>query len=99
MDYLKASRVTVSEFEIYTKAFEVIRQERDLSLAKQAWFNQSVQATKGIGKNVKSAYKCFDDFYDNKKAFESIFNHEEPKKENKKLSLADKNRLLNKKGG
>lgn len=73
-------------------------QQEDLRYhsAIQAWFNQTVQATKGKGKSARSAYKTFDDFYNHKDEFEKIFNKEEVKQvNNKRLSLADRNRRLN----
>lgn len=73
-------------------------QQEDLRYhsAIQAWFNQTVQATKGKGKSARSAYKTFDDFYNHKDEFDKIFNKKEVKQvNNKRLSLADRNRRLN----
>ena len=63
--------------------------------AIQAWFNQTVQATKGKGKSAKSAYRTFDDFYNHKNEFDKIFKKDDVKPNNKRLSLADRNRRLN----
>ena len=60
--------------------------------AKAAWFNQTVQATKGKGKNTRSIYKNFDDFYNWEQEIENIFN---PKEEKTQHSLADVNELMN----
>ena len=94
----EASRVTPAQFAIYSKVFKIERQEDEFRRALSAWFNQTVQATKGSGKSVRPAYQKFSDFYDERAKFAEIFNKE---KTSKRLSLADKNRLLNKrqKGG
>ncbi|MEX2805040.1 hypothetical protein AB3329_08005 [Streptococcus sp. H31] len=98
MTLQEASRVTPAQFAIYSKAFKIERQEDEFRCALSAWFSQTVQATKGNGKNVRPAYQKFSDFYDEKTKFAAIFDKEQT---SKRLSLADKNRLLNKqrKGG
>ena len=60
--------------------------------AKSAWFNQTVQATKGKGKNTRSIYKNFEDFYDWEQEIENVFN---PKEKKSQHSLADVNELMN----
>ena len=84
---------------MYEKAYRIKQENIERNIALQAWMNQAVQATKGKGKNVRSLYRNFDEFYNAKTQFESIFRPNRPKK--KRLSLADKNRLLNqrKRGG
>ncbi|MGP6139573.1 hypothetical protein [Jeotgalibaca sp. A127] len=66
--------------------------------AKQAWFNQLAKATKKVGKEIRSAYKSFDDFYDNAKEYNRIFAPKE-KTNVRKLTIAEMNRRLNSKGG
>ena len=94
MTFQEASRTTLEEFEIYNTAYLIQQEDRRYNSAIQAWFNQTVQATKGSGKSVKSAYRTFDDFYNHKKEFDKIFSKEEVKQD-KRLSLADRNRRLN----
>ena len=60
--------------------------------AKSAWFNQTVQATKGKGKNTRSIYKNFEDFYDWEQEIENVFNLKEKQSQH---SLADVNELMN----
>jgi hypothetical protein len=81
------------EFRLLSIAYQVKLHDQQFDSAYQAWMNQQVQATKGSGKNVKSAYKTFDDFFNNKKQFERIFVPEKDKK--RRLTMAEKNRLLN----
>lgn len=96
MTFLEASRTTLEEFEIYNMAYLIQQEDMRYHSAIQAWFNQTVQATKGKGKSARSAYKTFDDFYNHKDEFDKIFNREEVKQvNNKRLSLADRNRRLN----
>lgn len=95
MNFLEASRTTLEEFEIYNKAYLIQQEDMRYHSAIQAWFNQTVQATKGKGKSARSAYKTFDDFYNHKNEFDKIFKKDEVKQENKRLSLADRNRRLN----
>lgn len=96
MTFQEASRTTLEEFEIYNTAYLIQQEDRRYNSAIQAWFNQTVQATKGKGKSAKSAFKTFDDFYNHTDEFDKIF-----KKDNvgqvkrKKMSLADRNRRLN----
>lgn len=96
MTFLEASQTTLEEFEIYNMAYLIQQEDLRYHSAIQAWFNQTVQATKGKGKSARSAYKTFDDFYNHKNEFDKIFNKEEVKQvNNKRLSLADRNRRLN----
>ncbi len=46
----------------------------------QAWFNQSVKATKGKGKQARSAYRKFEDFYNHKEEFDKLFEPVQPVK-------------------
>ena len=96
MTFLEASRTTLEEFEIYNMAYLIQQEDMRYHSAIQAWFNQTVQATKGKGKSARSAYKTFDDFYNHRDEFDKIFNKEEVKQvNNKRLNLADRNRRLN----
>ena len=96
MTFQEASRTTLEEFEIYNMAYLIQQEDMRYHSAIQAWFNQTVQATKGKGKSARSAYKTFDDFYNHKDEFDKIFNKEQVKQvNNKRLSLADRNRRLN----
>lgn len=96
MTFQEASQTTLEEFEIYNTAYLIQQEDRRYNSAIQAWFNQTVQATKGKGKSARSAFKTFDDFYNHKDEFDKIFNKEEVKQvNNKRLSLADRNRRLN----
>lgn len=92
MTYQEASRVTPAQFAVYQKAFEIERQEFEYRSAVSAWFNQASKATR---KNGKSAYKDFNAFYDQAKHFATVFERDKPKP--KRISLADLNRMTNRK--
>ncbi|MBF0847800.1 hypothetical protein IR145_10090, partial [Streptococcus danieliae] len=68
-----------------------------------AWLNQAVQATRGSGKNIKSKFRNFKEFFDWSNEIENIFTQKNNKKSSKKISLAEINALANeyieKKGG
>lgn len=87
-----AERLTWHDYCIYDLAYQIKMQEQETMLAKQAWFNQAVKATKGSGKSIKPAYKNFNDFYNTEKAFSSVFGVAE---QTKRLSIADLNRAIN----
>ena len=96
MTFQEASRTTLEEFEIYNTAYLIQQEDMRYHSAIQAWFNQTVQATKGKGKSAKSAYRTFDDFYNHKDEFDKIFKKNEVGQvKQKKMSLADRNRRLN----
>ena len=96
MTFKEASRTTLEEFEIYNTAYLIQQEDRRYNSAIQAWFNQTVQATKGKGKSARSAFKTFDDFYNHKDEFDKIFKKDDVGQvRQKKMSLADKNRRLN----
>ena len=99
MSYVEAARTTLVEFEVYNTAYAIKQEDIRFNAAIQAWYNQTVQATKG--KSVRSAYRTFNEFYDHEKEFSKIFKPEDTASRSRALSLADKNRIINqqKKGG
>ena len=84
---------------MYLLAYQIKAQEAELLSAKQAWSNQLAKATKKVGKEMRSAYKSFDDFYDNSKVYKNIFEPQVEKENVRKLTIADMNRRINSKGG
>lgn len=93
MPYDRVGEMTMYEFRLLSLAHQIRQHDKQFESAYQAWMNQQVQATKGKGKHVKSAYKSFNDFFDSQKQFEQIFI---PKQEEKRrMTMAEKNRLLN----
>lgn len=88
------------EFDLLSKAYRVSWHDEMKAIAWQAWMNQRAKATKKNGKNIVSKWRDFDHFFNETEEFNRLFgNHIETPK---KLSLAERNRLINKskkKGG
>lgn len=93
MSYSEAYNTTPHQFNIYHKAFKIRVKDELFLRAKNAWFNQTVQATKGKGKNTRSIYKSFEDFYNWEQEIFNVFNPEEI--EQSQHSIADINKLMN----
>lgn len=55
--------MTLPEYQLAMEAYAIKQTLRREDIAMQAWFNQTVQATKGSDKNPKSRYQKFSDFY------------------------------------
>ena len=91
LSLLEAKRCTPLEFSIYMKARRFRRQERQEDMAYQAWKNREIKADKKSGKGYKPYFKNFTEFYDSEKAIKNIIQGDSKPK---KLSLADKNRML-----
>lgn len=90
LSLLEAKRLTLSDFFIYKKAWEIRRQERREDMSYQAWRNREIKADKKVGKNYRPAFESFKDFYDSEKEFNQIFN---PPQENKKENISDFERM------
>ncbi len=95
---VEAGRTTLKEFDIYALSYSLKMQEWRYRASFLAWQNQAVQATKGKGKNVRPAFKKFEDFYDYTKDFEQVFDPPEPTESKSSESLADLNMKLNARG-
>lgn len=55
--------MTLPEYQLAMEAYAIKRTLKREDIALQAWFNQTVQATKGSDKHPKPMYKKFDEFY------------------------------------
>lgn len=56
-------RMTLNEYQLRMEAYQLQKVDRQEELALQAWFNQSVKATKGKGKHQKPYYTKFTELY------------------------------------
>ena len=93
MTYSQAYNTTLEQFLIYQKALEIETVDNLHMMAENAWLTQAAKATKGKGKNVRSAYKDFADFFDWDKEIQNIF---KPTKRRRRLDrMAEVNRLMN----
>lgn len=62
-------------------------------MAKNAFYTQAAKATKGKGKNIRSAYETFEDFFDYDAEIRNLF---EPTEKRIRLDrMAELNRLMN----
>lgn len=62
-------------------------------MAKNAWYGQAAKATKGSGKNIRSAYEDFNDFFDYDFEIQNLF--QSSKRKRKSDRMAELNRLMN----
>lgn len=104
VDLLTAKRMTPYEYKLRVLAFNVKRQKQIELTAIQAWLNNQAKATKKVGTGkftkYKNVFKNFGEFYDSEKEFATIFNNSEDReKQAKKMSVAEMNRIINKKKG
>ena len=62
-------------------------------MAKNAWYSQAAKATKGSGKNIRSAYEDFNDFFDYDTEIQNLFQPSVRKRKSDRM--AELNRLMN----
>lgn len=68
-DFSEIDRMTLYEYEMRMKAFELRRVDREYEIHLQAWSNWNVQATKRSGKKKRvPVFKFFRQFFDYEKA-------------------------------
>lgn len=93
MTLLEAKRCTLVDFEILQKAYAIKMTDETARDTRIAWFHQAVKATKGK-KDPKPKYRKLSEFYNAEEAFWKLFETE--KETPKVMTLADKNRILQK---
>lgn len=82
--YLGFSRIEdiekmgLKEYHLRLEAYRIKQVEEEKKLALQAWNNSAVQATKGSPKHPKRVYNKFQDFFDAKRAIETVRSEFEP---------------------
>lgn len=69
--------MTLKEYHLRMEAYQLKQIHEIENLARQAWFNQAVQATTG-GKKPKPKFKEFSQFYDAESAIDKIRQFYEP---------------------
>ncbi|MBF0699425.1 hypothetical protein [Streptococcus danieliae] len=62
-------------------------------MAKNAFYTQAAKATKGKGKNIRSAYETFEDFFDYDAEIQNLFRPTEKRSRIDRMS--ELNRLMN----
>lgn len=64
--------MTLPEYQLAMEAYAIKQTLRREDIAMQAWFNQTVQATKGSDKHPKPRYKNFKEFYNTEEQEDEI---------------------------
>ncbi|GBG94649.1 hypothetical protein LFYK43_11080 [Ligilactobacillus salitolerans] len=64
--------MTLSDYYLAMEAYAIKRTLHREDIALQAWFNQTVQATKGSDKHPKPMYRKFDEFYNTEELEDEI---------------------------
>ncbi|WP_277380226.1 hypothetical protein [Weissella paramesenteroides] len=64
--------MTLPEYQLAMEAYAIKQTLRREDIAMQAWFNQTVQATKGSDKHPKPRYKNFKEFYNTEEQEDKI---------------------------
>lgn len=70
--------MTLPEYQLAMEAYVIKQTLRREDIAMQAWFNQTVQATKGSDKHPKPRYKNFKEFYNTEEQEDEIRSQFEP---------------------
>lgn len=70
--------MTLPEYQLAMEAYAIKQTLRREDIAMQAWFNQTVQATKGSDKHPKPRYKNFKEFYNTEEQEDEIRAQFEP---------------------
>lgn len=70
--------MTLPEYQLAMEAYTIKQALRREDIAMQAWFNQTVQATKGSDKHPKPRYKTFKEFYNTEEQEDEIRAQFEP---------------------
>ncbi|WP_284566574.1 hypothetical protein [Weissella paramesenteroides] len=70
--------MTLPEYQLAMEAYAIKQTLRREDIAMQAWFNQTVQATKGSDKHPKPRYKNFKEFYNTEEQEDKIRAQFEP---------------------
>ena len=64
--------MTLPNYQLAMEAYAIKHALRREDIAIQAWFNQTVQATKGSDKHPKPRYKNFTEFYNTEEQEDEI---------------------------
>lgn len=103
MSLVEAERLTLVEYQRYSRAFYIKQEDMYHLLAKHAFASEVVKSEKKVGKDYVRVYQKFEDFYDFNSALDRIFNPElhilkedvrSKKKEEKEQSMMEINARL-----
>ncbi|MBU7568516.1 hypothetical protein KGP39_07150 [Weissella hellenica] len=86
--------MTLPEYQLAMEAYAIKQTLRREDIAMQAWFNQTVQATKGSDKHPKPRYKNFKDFYNTEEQEDEIRVQFEPNYTSKHVQQKQEQELI-----
>lgn len=77
-DFTEINRMTLSEYRLRGTAYKLKQLDSEYMVAREAWLNRQIMATKKKGKNRQEyVYKTFKSFFDYEKAEREILNGSE----------------------
>ena len=77
-DFTEINRMTLSEYRIRGTAYRLKQLDSEYMIAREAWLNRQIMATKKKGKNRQEyVYKTFKSFFDYEKAEQTILDGSE----------------------
>ena len=88
--------MTLPEYQLAMEAYAIKQTLRHEDIALQAWFNQTVQATKGSDKHPKPRYQKFSDFYNTSEQEDEIRAQFEPDYTSKFITKNREQQLIQK---
>ena len=71
-DMQEIERMTINEYNLRIKAYELSRIDKERDMHWQAWLNRQVQAMEEVGSKQRYVFKTFKEFYDYEKALNEI---------------------------
>lgn len=86
--------MTLPEYQLAMEAYAIKQTLRREDIAMQAWFNQTVQATKGSDKHPKPRYKNFKEFYNTEEQEDEIRAQFEPDYTSKFITKNKEQKLI-----
>ena len=86
--------MTLPEYQLAMEAYAIKQTLRREDIAMQAWFNQTVQATKGSDKHPKPRYKNFKEFYNTEEQEDEIRSQFEPNYTSKFITKKKEQQLI-----
>lgn len=89
-DFAEIDRMTIYQFEMRMKAFELRRVDREYEIHLQAWANWNVRAMKKSGKRKRvPVFKEFKQFFDHKKAEDAVLKKKPSKNSQQSSKIMD----------
>ena len=85
-DFTEINSMTLYEYNMRMKAFQLRQVDRELEIHQQAWANWNVKATKTQGKKRVPVFKFFKEFFDYDSRIKEILGHSEADQRNHRIA-------------